>query len=328
MLETVRRVDVTWAGTSDVRRASDALAVEEPLEIRVDFERAGTMVRTTAAITMRTPGHDVELAAGYLFTEGVVRDRSDIARIGCCGPGGGTGPDNRLRAELARGVEVEPGRLERQSYTSSACGVCGKTSFAALRAQSRWTLNGDTPMVLAEVLRGLPTALRKAQSTFELTGGLHAAALFDVAGHLEMLREDVGRHNALDKVIGAQLLRGALPLRERILIVSGRVSFELVEKARMAGVPVLAAIGAPSSLAVEHAREAGMTLIGFLSAERFNVYCGANRIAWSPTAASSDSTKDGREEQERSRTGPQAHPCHPEERSDEGSALQVQSDDV
>ena len=132
MLETVRRVDVTWAGTSDVRHASDALAVEEPLEIRVDFERAGTMIRTTAAITMRTPGHDVELAAGYLFTEGVVRNRSDIARIGGCGPGGGTGPDNRLRAELARGVEVEPWRLERQSYTSSACGACGKTSLAAL----------------------------------------------------------------------------------------------------------------------------------------------------------------------------------------------------
>src|SRR5690348_2203545 len=129
MLESVRRVDVMRAGTGDVRRTADALAVEEPLEIRVDFERAGTMVRTTAAITMRTPGQDVELAAGYLFTEGVVRDRSDIARIGCCGPGGGTGPDNRLRVELARGVEVDSSRLERQSYTSAACGACGKKSL-------------------------------------------------------------------------------------------------------------------------------------------------------------------------------------------------------
>jgi FdhD protein len=263
---------------TQVLRAADALAVEEPLEIRLDFDRNGTMVRTTLAVAMRTPGQDVELAAGYLFTEGIIRDRADIARIGCCGPGGGTGPDNRLRVELAPGVAIDISRFERYSYTSSSCGACGKTSLERLRATRRWALPSDTPRVSAATLRGLPAALRTAQSAFELTGGLHASALFDIDGRLVALREDVGRHNALDKVIGAQLLRGALPAHERILIVSGRVSFELVDKAVMAGIPILAAIGAPSSLAVETAREAGMTLIGFLSAERFNVYCGAERI--------------------------------------------------
>ena len=277
MLETVRRVEVMRTNLADARRASDALAVEEPLEIRLDHTREGEMVRTTLAVTMRTPGHDVELAAGYLFTEGVVRDRKDIARIGCCGPGRATGPDNRIRVELAPHVVVEPGRLERHSYTSSSCGACGKTSIGALRARRPWSLPRETPVVGGDLLRELPAVLRDAQSTFDATGGLHAAALFDVDGRLVVAREDVGRHNAVDKVLGEQLLVGALPAHERILIVSGRVSFELVEKALMAGVPILAAIGAPSSLAVETAREAGMTLVGFLSSERFNVYCGAHR---------------------------------------------------
>ena len=278
MLETVRRVEVMRADLLDARRASDALAVEEPLEIRLDHDQEGEIVRTTVAVTMRTPGHDVELAAGYLFTEGIIGDRRDIARIGCCGPGQGTGPDNRIRVELASHVAVEAGRLERHSYTSSSCGACGKTSIEALRARRPWTLARESPLVNAEVLRALPAALRAAQSAFEATGGLHAAALFDGEGRLIVVREDVGRHNALDKVIGEQLLVGALPAHDRILIVSGRVSFELVEKALMAGIPVLAAIGAPSSLAVETARDAGMTLVGFLSSERFNVYCGAERV--------------------------------------------------
>jgi FdhD protein len=261
-----------------VLRAADILAVEEPLEIRLDTAKDGETVRRTVAVTMRTPGHDVELAAGYLFTEGIIRHRGDIARIGCCGPGGGTGPDNRIRVELAPHVVVDESRLERHSYTSSSCGACGKPSLDRLRAPRHWTLRRDTPHISGATLRALPAALRGAQTAFDLTGGLHASALFDVDGHLVILREDVGRHNALDKVIGAQLLRGALPAYERILIVSGRVSFELVEKAVMAGIPILAAIGAPSSLAVETAREAGMTLVGFLGVERFNVYSGAERI--------------------------------------------------
>lgn len=278
MLESTRRVEVVRAGAVEMLRASDALAVEEPLEIRVELEREGKMVHTTAVVTMRTPGHDVELAAGYLFCEGILRDRADITRIGCCGPGGGTGPNNRLRVELAAGVEFESGRLERRSYSSSSCGACGKGSLEALRARRRWALPSARPTVSAALLRTLPSVLRAAQPAFEVTGGLHASGLFDSDGKLVLLREDVGRHNALDKLIGAQLLGGALPAHERILIVSGRVSFELVEKALMAGIPVLGAIGAPSSLAMETARDAGMTLIGFLSADRFNVYAGAERI--------------------------------------------------
>jgi FdhD protein len=278
MLESVRRVEVLRADLTDARRASDALAVEDPLEIRLDCAREGEMVRTTLAVTMRTPGHDVELAAGYLYTEGIIGDRRDIARIGCCGPGRGTGPDNRIRVELAPHVAVEPSRHQRQSYTASSCGACGKTSMEALRARRPWPLRRGELVVPGELLRELPSALRRAQSAFDSTGGLHAAALFDPEGRPVLVREDVGRHNALDKVIGALLLVGALPAHERILIVSGRVSFELVEKALMAGIPVLAAIGAPSSLAVETAREAGMTLVGFLTASRFNVYCGADRI--------------------------------------------------
>lgn len=284
MLESTRRVEVMRAGAIETRRASDALAVEEPLEVQVELEREGKRVRTMVAVTMRTPGHDVELAAGYLFSEGIIRDRADIARIGCCGPGGGTGPNNRLRVELATSIEVESGRLERRSYTSSSCGACGKASLEALRARRRWSLPVPGPTVGAGLLRRLPSVLRASQSAFEVTGGLHASGLFDQDGRLVLLREDVGRHNALDKVIGAQLLGGALPAHERILIVSGRVSFELVEKALMAGIPVLGAIGAPSSLAMETAREAGMTLIGFLSADRFNVYTGTERIRFDSPA--------------------------------------------
>lgn len=278
MLESVRRVEVLRTNMTETRRSGDALAVEEPLEIRLDFEQEGEMVRTTLGVTMRTPGHDVELAAGHLFTEGIIRRRADIARIGCCGPGRGTGPDNRIRVELARAVAVDRGRLGRLSYTSSSCGACGKASIEALRTRRPWALSPRAPSVVRDMVRRLPASLRHAQSVFDATGGLHASALFDVDGGLVTIREDVGRHNALDKVIGAQLLAGLLPAHERILVVSGRVSFELVEKALMAGIPLLAAIGAPSSLAVETAREAGMTLIGFLSAERFNVYCGAERL--------------------------------------------------
>ena len=286
MLESVRRIEMMRVAGGERRRTADALAVEGPLEIRLDFHRDGAPVRTTLAVTMRTPGQDVELAAGFLFTEGIIRDRRDIARIGCCGPGGGRGPDNRLRVELAPTVAIDLSRFERRSYTTSSCGACGKTSLEALRATRPWGLPHESRTVSAELLRSLPAALRAAQSTFDATGGLHASALFDRDGRLVIVREDVGRHNALDKVIGAQLLRGALPSHEQILIVSGRVSFELVEKALMAGIPILGAIGAPSSLAVDTAREAGMTLVGFLSAERFNVYCGVERILTRSTSIS------------------------------------------
>jgi FdhD protein len=254
----------------------DVLAVEEPLEIRLHGETAGLAVRKTVSVTMRTPGHDVELAVGFLFGEGMVRARADIAGVVHCGGGAG----NVVRVQLAPGADVDVGRLERHFYTTSSCGVCGKTSIEALHVASQYALRPGEPVVAASLVHTLPQRLRAAQAVFEQTGGLHASALFDVEGRLHALREDVGRHNALDKVIGAEFLAGRLPASDRVLVVSGRASFELVQKAVMAGVSVLVAVGAPSSLAVDLAARAGMTLIGFAREERFNVYAGAERVRW------------------------------------------------
>jgi FdhD protein len=259
----------------------DVLAVEEPLEIRLHAEAAGQPVRRTVSVTMRTPGHDLELAAGFLFTEGIVRARADIADIAQCGGAAG----NIVRVALARGADVDLTRLQRHFYTTSSCGVCGKTSIEALRTTSRYPLRPGEPVFDASLVHRLPRALRAAQAVFDRTGGLHASALFDAAGGLHSLREDVGRHNALDKVIGAELLAGRLPASERVLVVSGRASFELVQKAVMAGIPVLVAVGAPSSLAVELAARAGMTLVGFARDERFNVYAGGERLRPQTTEA-------------------------------------------
>ncbi|HEY7235584.1 MAG TPA: formate dehydrogenase accessory sulfurtransferase FdhD [Gemmatimonadaceae bacterium] len=271
MNESVIRFDVERVDRGGRRATSDLLAVEEPLEIRVSWDE--NRLPATVSVTMRTPGDDVELAAGYLLTEGIIRRREDIAGLHPCRAGA-------IRVELAAGVALDLARLERHSYTSSSCGACGKTSTAALRATPSWPLPTTAAAVDLDLVRSLPQALREAQVLFSVTGGLHASALFDLAGRLLVMREDVGRHNALDKLIGAELLAGRLPAHERILIVSGRVSFELVQKALMAGIPTLAAIGAPSSLAVELAREAGMTLLGFVRADRVNVYstCHWERI--------------------------------------------------
>jgi FdhD protein len=254
-------------------QALDALAVEEPLEIRLEAEVGGGTVRKTISVTMRTPGDDIELAAGFLFAEGIVSDRAQLEHVGRCGIAG-----NVVRVRLAAGAAVDLARLERHFYTTSSCGVCGKTSIEALRTTSRYPLPPGRPVVDADLIHALPESLRAAQSLFERTGGLHASALFDVEGRVRCLREDVGRHNALDKVIGAELLAGRLPAYDRLLVVSGRVSFELVQKAVMAGIPVLVAVGAPSSLAVELALSAEMTLVGFARDGRFNVYAGAQRV--------------------------------------------------
>ena len=271
----------------DIERASaggrcadrDVLAVEEPLEIRLQLETDDRLVRKTVSVTMRTPGDDAHLAAGFLFTEGIVRDAADIEDIRACGPVGEGGARNVVRVQLRRGTAVDLARLERHFYTTSSCGVCGKTSIEALRATSPFALPPSAAMLDASLVHRLPRLLRDAQDVFDRTGGLHASALFDTAGRLCALREDVGRHNALDKVVGAELLAGRLPAHDRILLVSGRASFELVQKAVMAGIPVLAAVGAPSSLAVQLAASAGMTLLGFVRDGRFNIYTGAARVA-------------------------------------------------
>jgi FdhD protein len=248
------------------------LAVEEPLEIRLEGNSDGTRAGLVVSVTMRTPGQDLELAAGFLFTEGIVRTREDVAVLRACQSG------NVVRVGLRSDVPVDLERLKRNFYTGSSCGVCGKTSLEAVRVCVRGRPEPGRPTVDAATLYRLPDTLRAAQRAFDLTGGLHAAAVFDPAGRLLCLREDVGRHNAVDKVIGSEFLAGRTPLAECVLLVSGRASFELVQKAAVAGIPILAAVGAPSSLAVDLARELGMTVVGFVRPERFNVYTGADRI--------------------------------------------------
>jgi FdhD protein len=263
----------------------DTLAVEEPLEIRLTCDRARSgesspsprvatrgLTHAAVSITMRTPGHDSELAVGFLFTEGILTSPEEVISARTCGAG------NVACVELRAGVAVDLTRLERHFYTSSSCGVCGKASLEAVRVSARHPLPEGRPIVEAAVIRLLPEALRAAQTAFDRTGGLHAAALFDAAGNLLCLREDVGRHNALDKLIGAQFLGGHTPLHGGVLLVSGRASFELVQKAVVAGIPILAAVGAPSSLAVSLAREHRLTVLGFVRQERFNIYTGAERI--------------------------------------------------
>lgn len=263
----------------------DVLAVEEPLEIRVGLLN-GT--HKAISITMRTPGDDAELAAGFLFTEGIITSTEQIKQIRHCGlkirSGKGTLDragalnSNTIRVDLDDKVEPDLKKLERHFYTTSSCGVCGKSSIEALATAVK-TVKDDGFTIAAEVVHSLPQKLREAQKVFDSTGGLHASALFDQYGTLDLVREDVGRHNALDKVIGAKFISHETPLSDSMLLVSGRASFELVQKALMAGIPLLAAVGAPSSLAVELAREYSMTLIGFVRDDRFNIYCGGQRIA-------------------------------------------------
>lgn len=266
---------------------ADILAVEEPLEIRIGFP---DKTHRAVSITMRTPGEDGELAAGFLFTEGILKSPEQVKQVRHCGLKIGRAKgtvdraaalnSNTIRVDLAEGVDLDLKKLERHFYTTSSCGVCGKSSIEALQSGAAKIESGVT--VSAEVLHSLPESLRGAQSGFDKTGGLHASALFHTDGTLDIVREDVGRHNALDKVVGAKFLAGEVPLSISILLVSGRASFELVQKALMAGIPILAAVGAPSTLAVELAQEFGMTLIGFVRDRRFNIYCGEERIKTLP----------------------------------------------
>lgn len=239
----------------------DMIAVEEPLEIRLGGQ--------AVSVTMRTPGHDRELAVGFLFTEGLLRAPEEIAALRQPAP-------NVLAIDSSAARAVDP--PARNFFISSSCGICGKASLEALEAAGCSALPQEAPSISAAVLRHLPSTLRDSQAVFEKTGGLHAAALFDFDGRLISAREDVGRHNAVDKLIGGEFLAGRIPLADRLLLVSGRISFELVQKALMAGIPALAAVGAPSSLAAELALRFRMTLIGFLRDNRFNVYSGLSRI--------------------------------------------------
>ena len=278
---SVLRVDGSRASTE-----LDAIATEEPLEIQLGYTRAGQRIRKTIALTMRTPGHDRDLAAGFLFTEGILRDPDDIESIT------DSTSDNSsatilitLRDHALADIDLRA--LDRHGPVTSACGLCGKTSLESLRTSTRHPLPpaSHSPTLSASAIHRLPALLRSAQAGFDQTGGLHAAALFTFDGELIAIREDVGRHNAVDKLIGSQFLANRLPLSDQILLVSSRASFELVQKLLMAGGPALAAVGAPTSLAIALAREAGATLLGFVRDNRFNVYAGASRLRDLPLAA-------------------------------------------
>ena len=268
---TVRRAVVRWDGDA-ARSRPDTLAVEEPLELRV-HGRALT-------VTMRTPGDDMDLAAGFLVSEGVLHTTEDLLAMRYCAGAvvGQTNTYNVLELDLHPRVPDVHASLVRSFATTSACGVCGKASLDDVRTTTSYDVSGDPVLVSPALLAGLPERLRDAQRVFDKTGGLHAAGLFTAQGELLVMREDVGRHNAVDKVVGWALREGRLPLAGTVLLVSGRASFELVQKAWMAGIPFLAAVSAPSSLAAELAQEAGMTLVGFLRGDTFNAYTRADRL--------------------------------------------------
>lgn len=268
----IRKVLMQTVTPGGVQWRDDVVALEEPLEIRLAFGTGAAQKRQSLAVTMRTPGQDSELALGFLFTEGIIAAPEQVLQIRQL-------DENTLLATLQPGVEVDIARLTRHLFTSSSCGVCGKASLDAVQTVACHYPAPGQPVVDPAVLYELPNRLRAAQATFDLTGGLHAAALFDTAGNLLLLREDIGRHNAVDKVLGAALAqRMPLPFHNMILMVSGRAGFELVQKATMAGLPMLAAVGAPSSLSIELAEAGGLTLAGFLRGERVNVYTHHERI--------------------------------------------------
>jgi FdhD protein len=260
---------------STVCTEQDELAVEEPLQIRLNFSERGVSTEKDIAITMRTPGHDAELAAGFLFSEGLLQTPDQVVRIH---PSSMRKDCNTVVIELDPQSQFDSTQLKRHFYISSSCGVCGKASVESLRSRIQFTLPSSPASIDPDVIRRLPGLLREAQTVFERTGGLHAAALFSLSGELLALREDVGRHNAVDKLIGAEFLHASLPLHNTIMLLSGRASFELIQKALMAGIPAIVAVGAPSSLAVQMAQRYNLTLAGFLRGNRFNVYSGVARL--------------------------------------------------
>jgi FdhD protein len=265
---TIKRVS-----PREIISKEDFLAVEEPLEISILYSDRGERIKKTISITMRTPSNDEELALGFLFTEGIIRGYKQIQGVTM-----NVLDQNKVTVELKASEKPHLQTSERNFYTTSSCGVCGKSSIDAIKTTSIFQASEDFISVSHDVLFSLPAKLRSYQNIFEDTGGLHASSLFDLKGNFLMLREDVGRHNALDKLIGAAFQNDGLPLYNTVLLLSGRASFELIQKAHMAGIQIVAAIGAPSSLAAQLAEECDMTLIGFLGKEKFNIYTGSSRI--------------------------------------------------
>lgn len=277
--QPVSAVHITKVNNSTFVLADDLLAVEEPLEIRLGFGELDLRDQKRVAVTMRTPGNDFELALGFLYTEGIIQNPNDIYKIQYCTELNSIeNKENIVRVELNPAVNLDWSKLQRNFYTTSSCGVCGKESIEAIRTTCNIPKHQPQLTINPSVIVALPDKLRARQSVFEHTGGIHACALFDVDGNLHLVREDVGRHNALDKLIGAGLKMGDGLLSSGILLLSGRASFELLQKAAMANIQVVCAVGAPSSLAVQTAQELGITLIGFLRDNRFNIYTHTERI--------------------------------------------------
>ena len=265
----IKKKYIRRIGSNEADRVQDALAIEEPLEISI--KRESEINATKVSVTMRTPGQDAFLALGFLFTEGILNDFTDVVSIG-------EFVENEVFITVRDTVQINDQQLDRNFYTTSSCGVCGKASIDAIRTVSSFDIDNFDLKVSKEVLYQLPETLINQQATFNETGGIHAAALFSNQGELISYQEDVGRHNALDKLIGEAFSKGELPLKNNILLLSGRASFELLQKAGMAGIPIVASVGAPSSLAVELAEEQGITLAGFLKRDRFNLYSRFERV--------------------------------------------------
>ncbi|MEM8890410.1 MAG: formate dehydrogenase accessory sulfurtransferase FdhD [Bacteroidota bacterium] len=262
-----------------IEERNDLLAVEAPLEIRLGYGRKEDRVQKSISITMRTPGHDLELSMGFLFGEGIIRAKEDIYSVKhCTDLGKEESRGNVVRVELAEDCQPDLKKLERQFYTTSSCGVCGKTSIEAIQNLHCEFIPLKKGWIKADLIHGLGKKVGERQQIFSHTGGLHAAALFSEEGELIRVREDVGRHNALDKLIGAEFYEAKLPAEDKILFLSGRISFELVQKALAARIPLIVAVGAPSSLAVELAEESGISLIGFARQHRFNIYTNTQRL--------------------------------------------------
>ncbi len=279
---SVSHIAIAKVTGDGISHTVDLLASEEPMEIRIGFGPATNREQKSISVTMRTPGNDFELASGFLFTEGIIDSPDQIYKIQYCTEANTIeNKENIVRVELQEHVTINFDKLQRNFYTTSSCGVCGKESIEAVKTVCRLQKSPDQIQIPKQLILSLPEKLRAKQNVFEYTGGLHAAALFDTKGNLLLLREDVGRHNALDKLIGAAL-NGvdelSVPLHQHILLLSGRASFELLQKAAMAGINMVCAVGAPSSLAAETAKEFYITLIGFLRDNRFNIYSGAQRV--------------------------------------------------